>query len=94
MRRRIAGVLFPSDKTDEAVEHLMVKTVTPPSMGSYLRKIKEDGCLPAYKVETAINLGQEAMLPIVTAHLSGSLLAEVQRAQPKKLAIKSVCWVS
>ncbi|CAK9076517.1 unnamed protein product [Durusdinium trenchii] len=69
VRRRIAGFLFPGDKTEEEVERLMVKTVTPPSMGSYLRKITEENCLPTYKMETAINVGQEAMLPMVTAHV-------------------------
>ena len=69
VRRRIAGFLFPGEKTKEEIEHLFVKAVTPPSMGSYLKKIQEDGCVSAYKTETAINVGQEAMLPMVTAHV-------------------------
>ena len=41
VRRRVAGFVFPMEKTSEAVEFLMIKSVTPPAMGSYLKKVEE-----------------------------------------------------
>ena len=68
VRRRVAGFVFPTEKSSEAVEFLMVKSVTPPAMGSYLKKLKEGNCVQTERYEAAINVGQEVMLPVVTAH--------------------------
>lgn len=68
VRRRVAGFVFLVEKTREAVEFLMVKSVTPPAMGSYLRKFEEGNCVPVEKYENAVNVSQEVMLPVVTAH--------------------------
>ena len=68
VRRRVAGFVCPMSKTAEAVEFLMVKAVTPPAMGSYLQKVQEGNCMGVHKFETAINVGQEVMLPVVAAH--------------------------
>ena len=68
VRRRVAGFICPVSKTAEAVEFLMVKAVTPPAMGTYLQKVREGNCVGVHKFETAINVGQEVMLPVVAAH--------------------------
>ena len=69
VRRRIACFLAPGEKAEDTIKHLMVKAVTAPSLGSYLKKIHAGSCTPTCKVEAAINLGQEAMLPVVAAHV-------------------------
>ena len=68
VRRRVAGFVFPMEKTSEAVEFLMIKSVTPPAMGSYLKKVEEGNCVSVEKYEGATNVGQEVMLPVVVAH--------------------------
>ena len=68
VRRRIAGFVTPVEKSTEDVEFLTVKSITPPAMGSYLKKLQEGNCIQIQKYETAINAGQEVMLPVVAAH--------------------------
>ena len=69
-RRRMVVFVHRGDREKEKVESLLVKTVTPPSIGTYLGKAyKDESWVEVEKFEMATGQGNHLMLPMVGAHV-------------------------
>ena len=69
-RRRVVVFLHAKPWAKEKVESLMVKGVTPPSIGSYLGKVVNPvSWVEVEKFEMALGQGNHLMLPMVGAHV-------------------------
>ena len=69
-RRRMVMFLHGNECAKEKVESLLVKTVTPPSIGAYLGKaVLEESWVEVQKFEMAMGQGNHLMLPMVGAHI-------------------------
>ena len=69
VRRRRALFAHRSPKTEEEMEALLARAVTPPSLGSVLRTAQPEDLVQFWKYEPAMGQGNHAMLPVVGAHV-------------------------
>ena len=68
-RRRIAAFLHGQPLSVHFIEELMVRAVTAPSLGSYLKPVDLADLVYYEKYESAVGQGNHAMLPVVGAHV-------------------------
>ena len=68
VRRRMAVFVHSEAASEEEVESYMVKSVTPPSIGSVLGKAEQGSWKETVKFETAVGPNDQVMLPLVGGH--------------------------
>ena len=68
VRRRKAVLVHQQASSQEEVESYLIKTVTPPSIGSVLGKASAQDWKQVESFETAVGPGEQVMLPLVGGH--------------------------